>query len=60
MQEKYEKPELLSQKMEINVLRAICENKKVTSHTDPFPPDFGCSIPQSSCDGCSVTNPDMS
>jgi hypothetical protein len=60
MLEKYEKPELFSQKMELNVLRATCDNK-TTNSTDPAqPPEVGCENLDATCMGCTITNPEMS
>jgi hypothetical protein len=54
--EKYEKPELFSQKMELNVLRAYCTpEQKSTNSTDPGqPPEAACYLgTQLECTGCS-------
>jgi hypothetical protein len=60
MLEKYEKPKLLSQKMELNVLRATCQNKDINSEAGSQPAELGCSDPGTACDGCTITTPEMS
>jgi hypothetical protein len=57
MLEKYEKPEILSQKMEMNVLRAGCSRKVNTIDQNYYSdqPEWGCNDTKA-CDGCGVSS----
>jgi|GEM_PF-2471846 hypothetical protein len=55
MPEKYEKPEILTQKMELNVLRADCQNKQ-NNVAGSISIDWGCYIDQSCGSDCTITD----
>jgi hypothetical protein len=61
MAEKYEKPQIFSQKMELNVLRATCQHKEVTYTADSlYNYDMFCESVPGCGAGCEIVTPSMS
>ena len=61
MAEKYEKPQIFSQKMEINVLRASCQHKQITLKAgNSWDYDLGCEMVPGCGTGCEIVTPSMS
>jgi hypothetical protein len=61
MLESYEKPEILTQKMEMNVLRATCKNKATLDKPSDLDDTFICYPEGTGCgSNCDNPNSDFS